>query len=104
MNTVIYARSSTSEQQCKQQIEKLKQHAQKNGIKIVGVYSDTSFVQTVATPPGLRQMLKDIAAKKNISTILCTGITRLTRHARSLSALRVSSPKVNILCLDGSTI
>lgn len=105
MNAFIYARSSTSEQQCKHQITTLKQYARKNGIKVVGTFSDISSGNSAATQPGLQRMVEALSRNKGAaSSVFCWHLTRISRRASAIKALRASCPDVEFVFLFGGTI
>lgn len=82
MRGVIYARFSSHaqrEESIEQQIDECREFAQKNGIEIVGVYSDEAISGRTDVRPEFQRMMRD-AAKSQFDVVIAYKSNRISRH------------------------
>ena len=79
MRAAIYARVSTTDQNCEMQIRELQAHAERQGWGIVETYQDI-ISGAKASRPGLNRLMLDARARK----FDCLLVWKLDRFGRSL--------------------
>lgn len=81
----IYARVSTSQQTTENQIQALKEVAERSGYEIVRIYSDSGISGSKGREdrPALNQMMKD-AVNRHFDMVMCWSIDRLGRSITNL--------------------
>jgi DNA invertase Pin-like site-specific DNA recombinase len=78
MLVAIYARVSTTDQDCKLQLEELRSYCERRGWKIAGEYVDTGWSGVKAARPQLLRLMKDAAAHK-FDVVIVWKIDRFSR-------------------------
>jgi len=86
MRAAIYARVSTSDQDCGMQLRELREYALRRGWEIVGEYVDTGWSGAKASRPQLDRLMQD-ASKRSFDAVLVYKLDRFGRSVRN--------------CLDG---
>lgn len=81
MNAAIYARVSTTDQNCEMQLRDLREYCQRRGWPVHGEYVDTGFSGTKVSRPALDRLMRDARARK----IDCVVVWKLDRWGRSLA-------------------
>jgi len=81
----IYARVSTSQQTTENQIQALKEVAERAGYQIVKIYSDDGISGSKSREdrPALNQLMKD-AVNRQFEIVMCWSIDRLGRSVTNL--------------------
>jgi len=81
----IYARVSTSQQTTENQIQALREVAERSGYEIVKIYSDNGISGSKGREhrPALNQMMKD-AVSREFEMVMCWSIDRLGRSITNL--------------------
>lgn len=81
----IYARVSTSQQTTENQIQALREVAERSGYEIVKIYSDDGISGSKGREdrPALNQMMKD-AVNRQFEMVMCWSIDRLGRSITNL--------------------
>ena len=79
MNTIIYARVSTENQDNTRQVTELKDTASKEGFKIKKVFEDKITGATTAKSRTEFKMMLDYIHTNNINQIFCWELSRLGR-------------------------
>jgi DNA invertase Pin-like site-specific DNA recombinase len=81
----IYARVSTSQQTTENQIQALREVAERSGYEIVKIYSDDGISGSKGREdrPALNQMMKD-AVNRQFEIVMCWSIDRLGRSITNL--------------------
>ena len=80
MRAAIYARVSTTDQNCEMQIRELQAHAERQGWPIVETYQDIIISGAKASRPGLNRLMLDGRVRK----FDCLLVWKLDRFGRSL--------------------
>jgi len=80
MRAAIYARVSTTVQNCEMQLTELREYVSRRGWEPSGEYVDTGWSGSKASSPGFDRLMRD-AGKRVIDVILCW---KLDRFGRSL--------------------
>jgi putative DNA-invertase from lambdoid prophage Rac len=80
MRAAIYARVSTTDQNCEMQLGELREYVRRHGWEIAGEYVDTGWSGAKASRPEFDRLMRD-AAQRKIDAILCW---KLDRFGRSL--------------------
>ena len=80
MRAAIYARVSTTDQNCEMQIRELQAHAERQGWPIVETYQDIIISGAKASRPGLNRLMLDGRVRK----FDCLRVWKLDRFGRSL--------------------
>src|ERR1700689_1520776 len=80
LSTAIYARVSTSDQHCENQLRELREYVTRHGWKIAGEYVDTGFSGSKASRPALDKLMADAAKRK----FDCVVVWKLDRFGRSV--------------------
>jgi len=83
MRAVIYARVSTTDQNCDLQLRELREYITRRGWESAGEYIDTGFSGSKASRPALDRLMQD-ARRRRFDVIL---VWKLDRWARSLAHL-----------------
>lgn len=83
MKVAIYARVSTSDQNCEAQLTELREYAERRGWKVVDVYVDEGFSGKKASRPALNRLMAD-AAKRRFDAVACWKLDRFARSALHL--------------------
>jgi putative DNA-invertase from lambdoid prophage Rac len=86
VTTAIYARVSTSDQNCEMQVCELHEYADRRGWEVAGEYVDTGWSGAKASRPELNRLMKD-AALRRFDAVLVWKLDRFGRSVRN--------------CLDG---
>ena len=81
MDTAIYARVSTTDQNCDLQLSELREYAKRRGWRIVGEYVDTGWSGAKASRPQLDKLMAD-AARRKFAVILAWKIDRFSRSTQ----------------------
>lgn len=79
----IYARVSTTEQDCELQLREMRQFAALRGWQIVGEYVDHGFTGTNSNRPELKRLMTDSKKRKHDLVL----VWKLDRFARSLKEI-----------------
>ena len=79
-----YARVSTRDQECLNQLSEIRQYAAARGWEIQEDYVDTGWSGAKASRPALDRLMKDALARK-VDCILCVRLDRWGRSVRHLS-------------------
>jgi DNA invertase Pin-like site-specific DNA recombinase len=79
----IYARVSTTDQNCEMQVRELKEYAVRRGWEISAEYVDTGFSSAKANRPELDRLMKDAAMRGN-ARFDSVMVWRLDRFGRSV--------------------
>ena len=80
MKAAIYARVSTTDQNCELQLAELREYVRRHGWEIAGEYVDAGLSGAKASRPELDRLMRD-AAQRKFDAILCW---KLDRFGRSL--------------------
>ena len=80
IRSAIYARVSTTDQNCDLQLTELRDYAGRHGWQIAGEYVDTGWSGTKASRPEFDRLMADAAARR-VNVVLCW---KLDRFGRSL--------------------
>jgi len=80
VRAAIYARVSTTDQNCEMQLGELREYVSRRGWQSVGEYVDTGWCGAKASRPELNRLMRD-AAQRKLDAILCW---KLDRFGRSL--------------------
>jgi len=83
MDCAIYARVSTTDQNCEMQLRELREYCQRRDWKIVGEYVDTGWSGAKISRPQLDKLMKDASLHK----FACVLVWKLDRFGRSVSNL-----------------
>ena len=82
MNAVIYARYSSDnqrEESIEGQVRECREYAEKNGMDIIGVYTDRAFSAKTDNRPEFQQLIKD-SANKSFEVVLVWKLDRFARN------------------------
>src|SRR6266852_2660022 len=82
MRAAIYARVSTSDQDCGMQLRELREYAQRRGWDIAGEYVDTGWSGAKASRPQLDRLMQD-ASKRSSDAVLVYKLDRFGRSVRN---------------------
>jgi len=80
MKVALYARVSTTDQDCGMQLRELREYCQRRGWEIVGEFVDTGFSGAKASRPELDRLMKE-ARQGRFAAVL---VWKLDRWGRSL--------------------
>ncbi len=80
MRAAIYARVSTTDQNCEMQSGELREYVSRRGWELAGEYVDTGWCGAKASRPELNRLMRD-AGQRRFDAILCW---KLDRFGRSL--------------------
>ena len=80
MRCAIYARVSTTDQNCEMQLRELREYISRRGWKNGGEYVDTGFSGAKASRPALDKLMADAAKRK----FDCVVVWKLDRFGRSV--------------------
>lgn len=83
MRVAIYARVSTTDQNCEIQQAELGNYVHSKGWELTGSYVDTGYSGNKASRPALDEVMK-VARKRQIDVICCTKIDRFGRSVLNL--------------------
>lgn len=86
LRCAIYARVSTADQHCEQQLTALRQYAEAHGWTVVGEYVDAGISGTAANRPEIDRLMEAARARK----FDCVLVWKLDRWGRSVSACLAS--------------
>jgi putative DNA-invertase from lambdoid prophage Rac len=86
LQAAIYARVSTSDQNCEMQVSELHEYADRRGWEVAGEYVDTGWSGAKASRPELNRLMKD-AALRRFDAVIVWKLDRFGRSVRN--------------CLDG---
>src|SRR5579864_9681306 len=86
IRAVIYARVSTTDQNCEMQVRELREYAARRGWQVSAEYIDTGWSGAKASRPELDRLMKD-AAFRRFDAVLVWKLDRFGRSVRN--------------CLDG---
>jgi len=86
VKTAIYARVSTTDQNCEMQLRELREYALRRGWEIAGEYVDTGWSGAKASRPQLDRLMQD-ASRRSFDAVLVYKLDRFGRSVRN--------------CLDG---
>jgi DNA invertase Pin-like site-specific DNA recombinase len=78
--TAIYARVSTSDQNCEAQLKELREYVARRGWSIAGEFIDSGFSGAKASRPALDSLMKAAALRK----FDCVAVFKLDRFGRSV--------------------
>jgi DNA invertase Pin-like site-specific DNA recombinase len=78
MNTAIYARVSTGEQDCTIQLEELRRYVSARGWVVVGEYVDDGVSGVKASRPALDRLMEDVSARR-IDVVVVWKLDRFSR-------------------------
>ncbi len=80
LSTAIYARVSTSDQRCENQLREVREYVTRHAWKIAGEYVDEGFSGARASRPALDRLMADAAKRK----FDCIAVWKLDRFGRSV--------------------
>jgi len=80
MKAVIYARVSTSDQNCESQLKEIREYLSRMGWENSAEYVDTGFSGSKASRPALDQLMKEASLRKFDCVVVC----KLDRFGRSV--------------------
>jgi len=80
MRCALYARVSTTDQNCEMQLRELREYISRREWKIAGEYVDTGFSGSKASRPALDKLMADAAKRK----FDCVVVWKLDRFGRSV--------------------
>jgi len=80
MKAVIYARVSTSDQNCESQLKEIREYLSRMGWENSAEYVDTGFSGSKASRPALDQLMKEASLRK----FDCVVVYKLDRFGRSV--------------------
>jgi len=83
MCCAIYARVSTTDQNCEMQLRELREYISRRGWQNAGEYVDTGFSGAKASRPALDRLMGDAARRK----FDCVAVWKLDRFGRSVLSL-----------------
>jgi putative DNA-invertase from lambdoid prophage Rac len=83
MTTAIYARVSTTDQNCEMQLRELREYCTRRGWQIADEYVDTGWSGAKASRPQLDRLMKDAGQHR----FGCVLVWKLDRFGRSMSNL-----------------
>ena len=86
MRAALYARVSTTDQNCSSQLRELREYAERRGWQVSGEYIDTGWSGAKASRPELDRLMKDAAVRRFDAAL----VYKLDRFGRSVRN-----------CLDG---
>ena len=86
MKTALYARVSTTDQNCEAQLKELREYVARRGWKIANEYVDTGFSGAKASRPALDALMKAAALKK-FDAVCVFKLDRAGRSVLHLSQL-----------------
>jgi putative DNA-invertase from lambdoid prophage Rac len=86
MRAALYARVSTSDQNCEMQLRELREYAHRRGWEVAGEYVDTGWSGAKASRPQLDRLMLD-ASRRDFDAVLVYKLDRFGRSVRN--------------CLDG---
>lgn len=84
MNTAIYARVSTSDQNCEVQLRELREYVSRRGWTVSKEYVDTGFSGSKASRPAWDQLMKDCSGRL-VDCVLTYKLDRAGRSVLNLS-------------------
>ncbi len=84
VSTAIYARVSTSDQHCENQLREIREYVTRHGWKIAGEYVDKGFSGAKASRPALDRLMAD-ATKRKFDCIVVWKIDRFGRSVLHLN-------------------
>jgi DNA invertase Pin-like site-specific DNA recombinase len=87
----IYARVSTTDQNCDLQLTELRQFASAKGWNVIGEFVDTGVSGKRNSRPALDELMKLVRTRK-VDTVICT---KIDRFGRSVLNLKVSLDELN---------
>jgi putative DNA-invertase from lambdoid prophage Rac len=91
MKVAIYARVSTTDQNCELQLTELREYVKRRGWEIAGEYVDTGWSGAKAQRPQLLKLMKDATAHK----VDCVLVWKLDRFSRSMMHLNEQLAALN---------
>lgn len=99
MTSAIYARVSTTDQDCEMQLSELRRYAAAQGFTIAEEYIDTGFSGKSANRPALKRCMAD-AAKRRFDAVLVWKLDRWGRTVAQLSQdiLTFDSAGIRFIC------
>src|SRR5579872_2100174 len=71
MRTAIYARVSTTDQNCDMQLRELREYCQRRGWEIAGEYVDTGWSGAKANRPELDGLMRDAVLRHFDAVVVC---------------------------------
>jgi DNA invertase Pin-like site-specific DNA recombinase len=80
IRVAIYARVSTSDQNCESQLRELRDYVARRGWQVVGEYVDTGWSGKLASRPELNRLMSDARLRR----FDCCAVWKLDRWGRSL--------------------
>lgn len=86
ISTAIYARVSTSDQNCEAQLKELREYVERRGWTIAGEFVDTGFSGASSSRPALDALMK-AAAMKKFDAVCVYKLDRAGRSVLHLSQL-----------------
>jgi putative DNA-invertase from lambdoid prophage Rac len=91
LNTAIYCRVSTTDQNCESQLKELREFLSRRGWKSAGEYIDTGFSGAKASRPALDRLMADAAKRK----FDCVAVYKIDRFGRSVLHLNQQIAALN---------
>lgn len=91
VTTAIYARVSTTDQNCESQLKELREYVSRRGWQIAGEYVDTGFSGAKASRPALDRLMADAAKHK----FDCVAVYKIDRFGRSVLHLNQQLAALN---------
>jgi site-specific DNA recombinase len=80
MNCALYARVSTTDQNCETQLKELREYVTRHGWQSAGEYVDTGFSGAKASRPALDRLMADATRRK----FDCVVVYKIDRFGRSV--------------------
>ena len=99
---MIYARVSTTDQNCEMQVRELREYATRRGWKVSGEYLDTGWSGAKANRPELDRLMQD-ASLRRFDAVLVWKLDRFGRSVRNcLDGIDQRSEGVRLLAVSQS--
>jgi DNA invertase Pin-like site-specific DNA recombinase len=70
MKAALYARVSTTDQNCSSQLRELREYCERRGWQVSGEYVDTGWSGAKASRPELDRLMKDAAVRRFDATLV----------------------------------
>jgi DNA invertase Pin-like site-specific DNA recombinase len=93
MRVAIYARVSTTDQNCEMQLRELREYAKRRKWQVAGEYVDTGWSGAKASRPELDRLMRDAQARR----FDCVAVWKLDRWGRSVANCLASIQELRCL-------
>lgn len=102
-SAAIYARVSTTDQNCGRQVSDLTEFAKHCGYDVIGIFEETA--SGASTKRKIRNQVIDLAQARKIDAILVTELSRWGRSTRDLLGTleKLAAWKVSVVAMHGLT-